>query len=85
MNTELNDDQFRDKILTMLRTGNVEVEFTKKDGTDRKMLCTLINIPTEHQPKSDIEYAVNTLRVFDLDKQGWRSFRLDSVKSVIGL
>ena len=85
MNIELNDDQFRDKILTMLRTGNVEVEFTKKDGTDRKMLCTLINIPAEHQPKSDIEYAVNTLRVFDLDKQGWRSFRLDSVKSVVGL
>ena len=85
MNTELNDNEFRNKILGMLQTGNVEVEFTKKDGTDRKMLCTLINIPSEYQPKSETEYAVNTLRVFDVDKQGWRSFRLDSVKSVVGL
>ena len=37
MNTELNDNEFRNKILGMLQTGNVEVEFTKKDGTDRKM------------------------------------------------
>ena len=82
---ELNDKEFRDRIVRDLRLGNVEVQFTKKDGTERKMLCTLINIPAEHQPKSETEYAENTLRVFDVEKQGWRSFRLDSVTSVVCL
>ena len=82
---ELDDKEFRDRIVKDLRLGNVEVLFTKKDGTERKMLCTLINIPAEHQPKNEIEYAENTIRVFDIEKQGWRSFRLDSIKSVTSL
>ena len=86
MNTELNDDQFRDKILTMLRTGNVEVEFTKKDGTERVMNCTLE--PSKLPPivvKEDkkIRKESNTsMRVFDLDKQEWRSFTIRSVKKI---
>lgn len=79
---ELNDDQFRDAIYKQLITGNVKVLFTKKDGTERNMLCTLINIPAEHQPKSDAEYTKDVLKVFDIENQGWRSFRLDSVISV---
>ena len=82
---ELNDDEFREYVYKQLATGNVEVLFTKKDGTERKMLCTLTNIPTEHQPKSETEYSENTIRVFDIEKQGWRSFRLDSIKSVTSL
>ena len=82
---ELNDKEFRDRIVKDLRLGNVEVLFTKKDGTERKMLCTLVNIPAEHQPKNEVEYAENTIRVFDIEKQGWRSFRLDSIKSVTSL
>ena len=82
---ELNDKEFRDRIVKDLRLGNVEVLFTKKDGSERKMLCTLVNIPEEHQPKNEVEYAENTIRVFDIEKQGWRSFRLDSVKSVTSL
>ena len=79
---ELTDKEFRDHIVRDLRLGNVEVLFTKKDGSERKMLCTLVNIPTEHQPKNEVEYTDETVRVFDVEKQGWRSFRLDSVKSV---
>ena len=82
---ELNDKEFRDRIVKDLRLGNVEVLFTKKDGTERKMLCTLVNIPAEHQPKNEVEYAENTIRVFDIEKQGWRSFRLDSIKSITSL
>ena len=82
---ELTDKEFRDRIVRDLRLGNVEVLFTKKGGSERKMLCTLVNIPAEHQPKNEVEYAENTVRVFDIEKQGWRSFRLDSVKSVTSL
>jgi hypothetical protein len=62
------------------------VVFTKQDGTERKMRCTLnpASIPQESQPKTDGEEATSTpgptIRVFDLDKQQWRSFRWESVK-----
>ena len=82
---EATDKEFKDRIVRDLKLGNVEVLFTKKDGSERKMLCTLVNIPAEHQPKNEVEYAENTVRVFDIEKQGWRSFRLDSVKSVTSL
>lgn len=71
----------RNQFLELLRQGNITVGFTKTDGTDRLMECTLINIPEEHQPKGEKEVKENdsTLRVFDVEKQGWRSFKLDSV------
>ena len=69
----------------------VMVEFTKKDGTDRKMLCTLAAtlIPDEAKPKTPASEVVSeevpqktpeAQRVYDLEKQAWRSFRWDSVK-----
>jgi hypothetical protein len=87
MKQELDDIQFRELITRQLITGNVKVNFTKKDGTSRDMLCTLINIPSEKQPKAkdpedEVKYTVEALRVFDVEKQEWRSFRLDSVNSV---
>lgn len=53
----------------------VAVTFTKLDGTRRDMRCTLNFelIPTENHPGLDV------IRVFDLEDNGWRSFRVDSV------
>jgi hypothetical protein len=62
----------------------VTVDFIKKDGTQRKMRCTLRAdlLP----PQTDIEEAVqnktanpDVLAVWDLENEGWRSFRYDSV------
>ena len=70
---------------------NLCVVFTKKDGTERAMQCTLAEskIPSEKQPKShasDSETAgqgnESAIRVFDTEKQEWRSFRWDSVREV---
>mgnify|MGYP003347661007 FL=1 len=69
---------------------NLCVVFTKKDGSEREMFCTLAEskIPADKQPKSGVEEATNSttagsaLRVFDTDKQEWRSFRWDSIKEV---
>lgn len=88
--TKLNENE----ILGLLRTdkGGVSVVFNKKDGSKREMLCTLIesNIPADKQPKTDTEKEVSStvgsaVRVFDIDKQEWRSFRWDSVISVNGI
>lgn len=70
-----------DDIVTDLR-----ITFTKKDGTDREMYCTLSEsrIPTDKQPKESQTPSTggSALRVFDTEKQEWRSFRWDSIKNV---
>lgn len=70
-------------------TKNLCVVFTKKDGTDREMFCTLSEsrIPKDKQPKTDSgkvarSFSDDALRVFDTEIQEWRSFRWDSVKEV---
>lgn len=71
----------REQFLNYLRQGDITIGFTKADGTDRFMTCTLLNIPEDMQPKSENppKENENVLKVFDMDKQAWRSFRLDSV------
>lgn len=64
---------------------NLRITFTKADGTERTMRCTLIEdkIPGEKKPKGTGRSSPETTqRVFDLDLQEWRSFKLDSVKQV---
>jgi uncharacterized protein (DUF4415 family) len=76
----------RDEIKDKLRGGIHQVVFTKKDGTERKMFCTLSEavIPEEHRPKkgTTIKLNDNVLAVFDVEKQGWRSFTIADVKHV---
>ena len=66
----------------VLRSGNVEVIFTKVDGTERVMRCTL---QPEYLPESIEKEGikvknVDVTSVWDLDSNGWRSFRNESVK-----
>lgn len=60
------------------------VQFTKKDGTIRDMLCTLNEIYLPQQ--TDLEEHVQNRKenpdivsVWDVEAKGWRSFRKDSV------
>lgn len=59
----------------------VTVDFIKKDGTQRKLRCTLM--PSELPHKEDTLKPVHSnpdvLAVWDLENEGWRSFRYDSV------
>jgi hypothetical protein len=84
--------EFREWLKGVLHddiTKNLCVVFTKKDGTDREMFCTLSEsrIPSDKQPKTETgttarSFSDDALRVFDTEKQEWRSFRWDSVKEV---
>lgn len=73
----------REELLSALRDGTVNLTFTKKDGTLRDMRCTLREamIPTEAMPNGESKKKKNddVISVFDLDKDDWRSFRVDSV------
>lgn len=59
------------------------VKFIKKNGEERVMKCTknLGMIPEEKHPHSNISYTPSQIRVFDLEKNAWRSFLVDSVIS----
>lgn len=78
--------EFRDWLIGVLRDDNKStvVTFKKKDGTTRKMKCTRNPslIPEEHHPKTESEESTNTIRVFDLEKQEWRSFIVENVMSI---
>lgn len=76
-----------DEMKDFLQNSVSNVTFTKKNGDERIMKCTLM---PEHLPPAEVkentektEKAVNTdvLAVWDLEAEGWRSFRLDSVKN----
>lgn len=84
--TDKDWDKFSEWLNGILHTNPVTVTFTKKDGTERIMNCTLE--PSKLPPivvKEDkkIRKESNTsMRVFDLDKQEWRSFTIRSVKKI---
>jgi hypothetical protein len=85
MNTQVNTPEGRQWMRDMLRTGEMTVTFTKKDGTERSMLCTLMEsgIPNEKAPKNIGKTpSDDAIAVFDVEKQDWRSFRFDSVKEI---
>ena len=69
----------------VLSIGVMEINFTKKDGTDRKIVCTLdcLRIPVEDTPKKTREWtSTEILPVYDLENKGWRSIRLESIKTM---
>ena len=70
-----------------LSDSKMKVVFTKKDGTIRTMICTtnMNIIPSEKHPTGNgiqNEINQNIKKVYDLEKNDWRSFRIDSVISV---
>lgn len=85
MTSEIDTKEGREWLRGVLRSEKVTVFFTKKDGTERKLICTLKEdkIPNEKSPKnSGKAKSEDSIAVFDLEKSDWRSFRFDSVKKV---
>ena len=75
-----------DEIVNTLRESVVDLSFTKvKDGEVRQMKATLVSdkIPADKMPKTDanenLKKNQTAVRVFDLDLNEWRSFRVDSL------
>lgn len=75
----------RDELKNLVSENRTEVTFIKKDGTERTMICTTSpdKIPEDKQPigEGKVKENKDILRVYDLENEGWRSFRIDSVKT----
>ena len=79
-----------EQVVTALQEGIVEVKFTKVNGEERTMLATLNEglIPVDLWPQDDPDVLVHpnppnfeVQRVYDVEKDGWRSFRWESLIS----
>lgn len=77
-----------DKIIDQLKSSVLEVTFNKVDGEQRVMPCTL---QTNYMPElseskvNQVEqFSVNksVIRAFAIDKQAWRSFRVENVTKI---
>jgi hypothetical protein len=79
------------ELKEIIQNNVVTVVFTKVDGTERAMKCTLLpeylpqkqqdNVQLLQESLSRLENP-NTLSVWDLDNNAWRSFRCDSVQKI---
>jgi len=88
-NEKMSDEQwteFRTWLISHMKFGPITVTFTKKDGTERVMSCTL---KPELLPEQVLKEGstprkenLDSLRVFDLEKKEWRSFIIKSIKQV---
>jgi hypothetical protein len=69
-------------LTNLLNQYVVEVTFTKKDGTERIMNCTLQEDYLPETTGAGRAGNSDALAVFDTEIEDWRSFRWDSIKAV---
>lgn len=78
----------KDHIVNLLRKGICEVTFTKVNGEERTMPCTLRADLLPEAEHKDLTFETirerkdNVLSVWCTDKSAWRSFRVENVIQV---
>lgn len=78
----------RDGLIDLLRHNIVTVTFTKVNGEERIMDCTLQPSLIPNAPTQNGELVVegkatsNNIAVWDVKANGWRSFKVVNVKNV---
>ena len=79
------------ELKEIIQNNIVTVVFTKVDGTERSMKCTLLPeyLPQTYSNGAQLlqeaevrQENPNILSVWDLEANSWRSFRCDSVQKV---
>lgn len=76
-----------DTLKEDLKTSVLNVKFTKANGEVRDMICTLRDdlipiIPAGKTAHLERQLSDEVVRVYDLEKEAWRSFRVDSIINV---
>lgn len=74
----------REDMIKNLRKGACRVIFTKLNGEERDMVCTLNFdlIAEDKRPKNaSTEYSDEMIRAFDVKKQEFRTFKVANVIS----
>lgn len=84
---DFTDAETRNWLRDLLKSEVVTLTFTKKDGSQREMVATLseARIPkTEKSTESagTRKYSDEAQPVYDIEAEGWRSFRWDSLSKL---
>ena len=100
---DVNKTIMRDWVNSLLNKQEITVQFTKADGTERDMKCTLnwdlipaqpdknittgpvdgIVLESAKKPRKEPkEPDPAVIKVFDVEAQAWRSFRMDRLKKI---
>ena len=83
---------FRTVIKHELQSKTAEVTFTKLNGETRVMTCTLnpevlpakvVTEGEEKKPERKIKNPNNSLAVYDINAEGWRSFVIKNITQVL--
>lgn len=80
----MNPEQLKEYLVPLMKDQPIQVTFIKTDGTERTMKCSLqasVIKPSENKTERVRKANPNVLSVWDIENDGWRSFRLDSIKS----
>lgn len=76
----------KDTLRKELKEGVKTITFTKTDGSQRVLKCTLQEsvLPAVDTTKTTTakKQSDEALAVWDIENAGWRSFRFDSIISV---
>ena len=75
----------RDILIKNLQKQVMNVTFTKVNGEERVMECTLQEHMIPETNPANRKENEEVLPVFDIDKGSWRSFRLDSITNIEAL
>lgn len=75
-------------LKSVLGVTEATITFTKVDGTERIMRCTLeadklpvVELKEDAKPRKQSD-STKALRVFDLEKNEWRSFTIKTIKRI---
>lgn len=73
----------RDTLVEGLKRNVLTVNFTKVNGDERVMNCTLHeSMLPESTGNTEKKENPDVIAVWDIDNNGWRSFRVDSVNYI---
>lgn len=87
--TDKDWDKITKWLSSILKSNTVTITFTKKDGTERVMNCTLnpellppplVTEGTEAKKERKVNDSI--MSVYDTDANGWRSFTIKSLKHI---
>jgi hypothetical protein len=79
--------QTRDEIITMLQAGDVTIDYTKLDGTNRVLDCTLQEsvipvVQSDKDPNAERKVNLSNIVVWDNVAGAWRTVILDRINSI---
>lgn len=77
---ELTSTMNQEEMVSNLSSDICKVAFIKRNGEERIMNCTLQSDYLPELKGSTHKRNKETISVWDVDKNAWRSFRLNSVK-----